>query len=370
MVIPLTTFESLHELLRRLFEDMLPLCERLTSVASAIAGIGALLYISYRVWQAIARADAIDIFPLLRPFALCICIVFFRTLVLGGINGILSPVVKATHQIMEGQTFDMNRYQADKDKLNKENMLRDPETAYQVSDEEFDRQLDELGWSPQDMQVRSYMYQERTAFGIRGLLVKAFRWFLEFLFKTASLVIDTIRTFYLIVLAILGPLVFAVASFDGFQASLAQWFTKYISVYLWLPVSDLFGAILSRLQVLALQRDLEMMAADPYYYFNMDQTVYLVFMLIGICGYFTVPSVASWIVQAGGFNSYNRLITRGGSTIGGYVLGSAGRYLGNGARELFADENNPPFVDLRGGGPQGASSGQGTPRYPGLGNRT
>ena len=30
-------------------------------------------------------------------------------------------------------------------------MMRNPETAYLASDEEFDRQLDELGWSPSDL---------------------------------------------------------------------------------------------------------------------------------------------------------------------------------------------------------------------------
>lgn len=67
MMIPLVSFESLHEILRKLFDSMLPLCERMTVMASAIACIGALLYISYRVWQSIARAEPIDVFPLLRP---------------------------------------------------------------------------------------------------------------------------------------------------------------------------------------------------------------------------------------------------------------------------------------------------------------
>lgn len=49
MMIPLVSFESLHEILRKLFDSMLPLCERMTVMASAIACIGALLYISYRV---------------------------------------------------------------------------------------------------------------------------------------------------------------------------------------------------------------------------------------------------------------------------------------------------------------------------------
>ena len=157
----------------------------------------------------------------------------------------------------------------------------------------------------------------------------------------ASLVIDTIRTFYLIVLAILGPLVFAIASFDGFQASLAQWLTKYIGVYLWLPVADIFGAILARLQTLSLQKDLELMSTDPWYFINMDGTVYLVFLLIGICGYFTVPTVASWIVQAGGFNSYNNLVTQGGKWLGGFAMGSitgAGKYIKGQGKRIAEEE--------------------------------
>ena len=160
MMIPLVSFESLHEILRKLFDSMLPLCERMTVMASAIACIGALLYISYRVWQSIARAEPIDVFPLLRPFAMCICIIFFNTLVIGGLNGILSPIVKATHSLLQGQTFSMNQYQADKDKLEKEIMLKDPTQAYLVSDEEFDRQIDELGWMPPDLNAMSQLHQD------------------------------------------------------------------------------------------------------------------------------------------------------------------------------------------------------------------
>lgn len=61
--------------------------------------------------QALARAEPVDVFPLLRPFALGLCIMFFPTLVLGTLNSILSPVVKGTHTILESQTFDMNEYQ-------------------------------------------------------------------------------------------------------------------------------------------------------------------------------------------------------------------------------------------------------------------
>ena len=45
MVLPLVSFESLHGILGKLYEDMMPLCGDMTSVASAIAGLGAMLYI-------------------------------------------------------------------------------------------------------------------------------------------------------------------------------------------------------------------------------------------------------------------------------------------------------------------------------------
>lgn len=175
MPLPLVTFESLHGILRTLFEKMMPLCGKMTAIASAIACIGALLYISYRVWQSIARAEPIDVFPLLRPFALCICIVLFKPLVLDGIGGIMTPVVNGTHQILTGQTFDMNEHRRAKDQLEKENMMRSPETAYIVDDEEFDRQIAELGMSPDDFNTMQNMYEDRIGFGFRSLVVEAFR---------------------------------------------------------------------------------------------------------------------------------------------------------------------------------------------------
>ena len=168
----------------------------------------------------------------------------FQPLVLGGLNGILSPVVTGAHQLLTDRTLDMRRYQRQKDDLERESLARNPSTAYYVSDEEFDRQIGELRWSPEDLNAMENMYEERASFSLRSLCVSAFRWLLEQLFEIASVIVDIIRTFYLIVLSILGPLVFAVSVFDGFRDSLVHWFAKYVSVYLWLPVADIFGAVL------------------------------------------------------------------------------------------------------------------------------
>ena len=126
---------------------------------------------------------------------------------------------------------------------------------------------------------------------------------LEILFQAAALCINTIRTFYMIVLAILGPLVFGLAVFDGFQHTLTVWLARYINIFLWLPVANIFGAIIGKIQELMLQLDISQINETGDTFFSSTDVAYLIFMIIGIVGYFTVPSVANYIVHAGGGNT-------------------------------------------------------------------
>jgi conjugative transposon TraJ protein len=251
MVLLAVNFDNLHQILRNLYTEMMPLCADMAGVAKGLAGLGALFYIAHRVWQSLSRAEPIDVYPLLRPFVIGLCIMFFPVFVLGTINTIMSPVVKGTHQMLESQTFDMNEYRKQKDRLEYEAMVRNPETAWLVNNEAFDQRLSELGIF--DAPEIAGMYIERGFYNLKKTVREWFRELLELLFQAAALVIDTIRTFFLIVLAILGPIAFAISVYDGFGSTLTQWISRYISVYLWLPVSDLFSSILARIQVLMLQ---------------------------------------------------------------------------------------------------------------------
>ena len=321
-------FSNLHEVLRSLYDEMLPLSADMAAVAKGVAGLGALFYVAIKVWQALSRAEPIDVYPLLRPFALGICIMFFPTMVLGTINAVLSPVVQGTHTILENQVLDLNDLQAKKDLLEREAMLRNPETAYLASDEEFDKKLEELGWSPSDLVTMSGMYMERGMYSMEQTVKNWFRNLLEVLFQAAALVIDTIRTFFLIVLSILGPIAFAISVWDGFQATLTQWLTRYISVYLWLPVADLFSCMLAKIQSLIIEKDIEMLA-DPNYIPDTSNTVYIIFMIIGIVGYFTIPTVTGWIIQAGGAGNFTRNVNQTAMKSGNIAGAGAGSTVGN-----------------------------------------
>lgn len=102
-------FDNLHQILLSLYDEMMPLCADMTGVAKGLAGLGALFYVAVRVWQSLARAEAIDVYPLLRPFALGLCILFFPTIVLGTMNSVLSPIVQGVHGILEEQTLRHER---------------------------------------------------------------------------------------------------------------------------------------------------------------------------------------------------------------------------------------------------------------------
>ncbi|MDR0386139.1 MAG: conjugative transposon protein TraJ [Prevotellaceae bacterium] len=325
----LISFDNLHQILRNLFTEMMPLCGNMAGVAKGIAGLGALFYVAHRVWQSLSRAEPVDVYPLLRPFVIGLCIMFFPSFVLGTINAVMSPVTRGCHQMLETQTFDMNTYRKQKDQLEYEAMMKNPETAFLVSDEEFDKQLDDLGWSPGDMVAMAGMHIERGMYSLKKSIRDWFRELLELLFQAAALVIDTIRTFFLIVLAILGPIAFAISVYDGFQSSLTAWISRYISVYLWLPVSDLFSSILAKIQVLMLQNDISELQNNPNFSIDASNTVYLIFMIIGIIGYFTVPTVANWIISAGGMGAYNRNINSTAAKTGSVAGAAAGAVTGN-----------------------------------------
>ncbi len=92
-------------------------------------------------------------------------------------------------------------------------------------------------------------------------------------------------------------------------------------------MSDLFSSVLARIQTLMLQKDIQELS-DPNFIPDGSSTVYVIFMIIGIVGYFTIPTVASWIVSAGGMSAYNRNVARAGSVAGAAVGAASGKVTG------------------------------------------
>ncbi|HUZ57799.1 MAG TPA: conjugative transposon protein TraJ [Hanamia sp.] len=301
--------KSLHQVLEQLYTEMLPLCSKLIGVGRGIAGFAATWYIANRVWRHIANAEPIDFYPLFRPFVLGFAVIIFPS-VIAMINGVMNPTVTGTAAMVT----DSNKAI--------EVLLQKKEEAIKQSDV-WKMYVGETGSGDRDKWYKYTHINEdpskegffasvgndikfamaKASYNFRNSIKQWMSEVLRVLFEAASLCINTIRTFYLIVLAILGPLVFGIAVFDGFQHTLTVWIARYINIFLWLPVSNIFGSIIGKIQENMLKVDIAQVQDYGDTFFSSTDTSYLIFMIIGIVGYFTVPSVANYIVHAGGGNT-------------------------------------------------------------------
>jgi hypothetical protein len=85
-----------------------------------------------------------------------------------------------------------------------------------------------------------------------------------------------------------------------------------------------------------LQRDIDELAGNPNFSIDASNSAYIIFMLIGIVGYFTIPTVANWIISAGGMGNYNRNVNKSGAFVGG----AAGAATGNISGKLLNRNKN------------------------------
>ncbi|RVT98456.1 conjugative transposon protein TraJ [Mucilaginibacter limnophilus] len=307
---------GLQGVLDKVYTEMLPLCSDLIGVARGIAGFGALWYIAARVWRHLANAEPVDFYPLLRPFGLGMAVLLFPT-VIALINGVMNPTVTATGSMVKNSDAAIARLLKQKQEAVERT---DAWQMYVGDDGEGDRDKWYKYTHPDDgnhneegllsglgNDVKFAM--DKASYKFRNSVKQWMSEVLQVVFEAAALCINTIRTFYLVVLAILGPLVFGLSVFDGFHHTLTSWLAKYLNVFLWLPVANIFGSIIGKVQENMIRLDIRQIDQAGDTFFSSTDTAYLIFLLIGIVGYFTVPAVAGYIIHPGGNNALLNKIT-------------------------------------------------------------
>jgi conjugative transposon TraJ protein len=350
--------KGLHSVLDQLYDEMMPLCSQLIGVGRGIAGFAATWYIAYRVWGHISRAEPIDFYPLFRPFVIGFAVIVFPT-VIAMVNGVMKPTVTSTGAMVENSDKAIATLLKQKEEAIKgtelwqiyvgENGDGDRDRWYKYSHPKGESE----GWFESiGNDVRFAM--AKAAYNFKNTIKEWMSEVLQVLFQAASLCIDTIRTFYLIILAILGPLVFGIAVFDGFQHTLIVWLARYINVFLWLPVANIFGAVIGKIQEKMIALDIQQIGQTGDTFFSPSDTAYLIFMIIGIIGYFTVPSVANYIVHAGGGNTLLYKVT----SVFSSSTSSAIQIAGSSATSMIKDVYGDAAGAVRNGmSSQGSSSG-------------
>lgn len=347
--------KGLHGVLDQLYEDMMPLCSKIIGVGQGIAGFAATWYIALRVWRHIANAEPIDFYPLFRPFVIGYAVMIFPS-VLAMINGVLKPAVSATSAMVKDSDKSIAVLLAQKEALIKKSTMWQ---MYVGEAGSGDRDMWYKYTHPNDAGGDGENMLESVGTDIKFAMAKAsynFRnsikeWMsevLQLLYQAAALCINTIRTFNLIVLAILGPLVFGLAVFDGFHHTLTVWLARYINIFLWLPVANIFGSIIGKIQEKMLVLDLKQVQDYGDTFFSSTDMAYLVFMIIGIVGYFTVPSVANFIVNAGGGNTLLYKVSNIMSSTSRQTISTATTSAATLAKDVYGDASRMPSIGMGG----------------------
>ncbi|RZK43353.1 MAG: conjugative transposon protein TraJ [Pedobacter sp.] len=367
--------DSLHGMqpvLDQVYKEMIPLCSKLIDVSRGIAGFGALWYIASRIWRQLASAEPIDFYPLLRPFALGMAIVLFP-MVIAVFNGVLQPTVSATGAMVKDSNRAIAVLLAQKEaalkKTNKwkmyvgENGKGDNDAWYKYTHPKDPDRKDEGMLEYVSNQMSFYM--EKQGYAFRNSVKQWLSEVLEILYAAASLCINVVRTFILIILVILGPMVFGFAVFDGFQQSLTVWVARYVNVFMWLPIANILGSILGKIQENMLKIDISQLDTEGETFFSSSDVAYLIFLVIGIVAYFCVPTVANYIVHAGGGNSIlqkvNTIVassSRSAMGAGSAGMGMAADALGNSSRLMSQGYAGASQGDYFPDGNAGGSSAQ------------
>lgn len=162
---------------------------------------------------------------------------------------------------------------------------------------------------------------ESTTKSIRGYFVEAIYEIIKFLGMAAILILNLVRTFFLIVLQIFGIFAIALSIYPLLGNSFTQWLQKYINVYLWLPIGYILQGVINRLF-----SQIDLVTAATPYGITPETTIdsYLnngAIAVIGLCsivGFATVPTMSSWLVNAA-TNSLSSKLK--GKTAGGVKQG-------------------------------------------------
>ena len=292
----------------------------LVAFGQAIGFCGALCYVFYRIWGHMARAEPIDVYPLLRPFALALCLLSYPLLVKGMV-GIGRLLDKGTGTMVASQKAEVERLnQVKKDKVR----------------ENWDKILIPPG---EDGEIGTWDVM-RTVFGptgsgnslvgnaVSGVMQYYFDQFLSWLgeifYDLAAIYIKLISTFFLIVLALTGPITFGLATFEWFYSGLAAWFSRLIHVLLYIPLVNILGAILETIHISMLTQDLavfdEQIRSGNTGMGSSDWGL-IIFYFIGAGAYLSIPKVASYVIESTGVGDAISSATQPAAMVAGATTG-------------------------------------------------
>lgn len=290
---------GLQTTLENVYNTMMAHCGELVTVGQGLAGIGALLYISYKVWGHLANNEAIDVFPLLWPFGLGLVLAVYPGF-LGAVNGVLQPTVAGTAALVTDANAAITTL------LQQKEAALQQSTDWQMyvgpdgggSEEKWEQYSGEAETGVFSGLTNAVKFQlARIGYNFRNGVKVVLSEVLQIVYEAAALCINTLRTFELLLMAILGPLAIGLSAYPPYKSAFSAWMGRYINVFLWLPVANIFGSLCGQIQAEMIKIDIAQIQQSGSTAFSSTDVAYIIFLLIAITGYFCIPSITNHILH-------------------------------------------------------------------------
>ena len=359
-------------MLERVYETIFARAGIFVDIACLIGAMGAMVMISTHIYGRMIRGKALHLSAVARPIIILIALILYTPLV-QTVNLALSPTVTATKAMVNGERDVLENVL---DEMMANDVSSGQHAAYvgASGDGEFDAYLqaygleEESGWFGTDRigqylswKIESVMYQIR--WGIRMLLF----WVLGFLYTAVVFCLSAVRTFTLAVLALVGPLSLGFSLWSPFSRSFVTWLGRYIAVYLWLPVANIFGFLITTVMAEFNLVHLEAVrAGGSNVAFSSLDIMYAIMLVTGIVGYIAVPSITAYIITASGASSLLTGAAGAGKMAGSAAMSTAGAAIGGFVAGSSTSQSSNTSI-ATGGGSNGRSSGNGTAHVPRIG---
>lgn len=296
----------------------------MTTLASIIGGIMALLYLSFLGWEFMSGAKPWSILPILRPFAIGLVIMNWNPFV----TMLKAPFVqmqKAQFEDYQSSQLELNALRVERFALMQRTLdvVYEMGAEYETMEESQKQNQSYIGglWDDAYNSLISPItnitarLSSSINFAISGLLETLGLWIL----RIAVYAMFFIQLLTQTIMIILGPLAFGFSILPAFSQSYISWIQKFINVSLYGFICFIVLKLGSMLQIFAMnaeiERFLEMVPTDPTATINRALIVsyasqgissfgmVIVAFVMTAIGIALVPKLADYVIGSGGANS-------------------------------------------------------------------
>jgi hypothetical protein len=292
-------FTSIDTLLDKILNDFLNDTSQFLLVARIIAGLG-LLISSYFVFFRMMDQQSDAISKYLGRFLLIFLGLFYYSTFINVINLPLKAISNSVRAITVSDDAKMTAYYEARNTKKNDTDINDPE-----KDEELSKYLSND--SSEDNKILSDIDNNNGY--VEAAITNAISNILLSFSNLAVIILNIVRTFFLIVLSVFGIFVIALSAYPTLEGSFTQWLTKYINIYLWLPIGYLLQSILLKVQLSYVEASVDDAGAGL-------SIMTILISLCSIIGFATVPTLSSWMINAATQGMASKLKSKSSSALG------------------------------------------------------